>query len=63
VYEENSCIYIFTRQTLLTRRNRLGERPLMYEISPAEAWDIDDEIDFAIVDALLEHGYAKPGNA
>jgi CMP-N-acetylneuraminic acid synthetase len=61
VYEENSCMYIFTRQTLLTRRNRLGERPLMYEILPAEAWDIDDEIDFAIVNTLLERGFANPG--
>ncbi len=24
VYEENSCMYLFTRQTLLSRRNRLG---------------------------------------
>jgi len=62
VYEENSCMYIFTRQILLTRRNRLGERPLMYEILPAEAWDIDDEIDFAIVNTLLEHGFANPGS-
>jgi CMP-N-acetylneuraminic acid synthetase len=62
VYEENSCMYIFTRQTLLTRRNRLGERPLMYEILPAEAWDIDDEIDFAIVNTLLEYGFANPGS-
>lgn len=53
VYEENSCIYIFTRETLLARRNRLGERPLMYEIDAAEAWDIDEELDFLIVDVLL----------
>lgn len=53
VYEENSCIYIFTRQNLLTRRNRLGERPLMFPIDAAEAWDIDEELDFAIVDFLL----------
>lgn len=54
VYEENSCIYIFTAETLQRRRNRLGERPLMFEINPAEAWDIDDELDFAIVDFLLQ---------
>ena len=54
VYEENSCIYIFTRQTLLSRRNRLGERPFMFEIDSAQAWDIDDELDFAIVDHILE---------
>lgn len=53
VYEENSCIYIFTREILMARRNRLGERPYLYEISPAEAWDIDDEIDFQISEFLM----------
>lgn len=53
VYEENSCIYIFTRQNLMARRNRLGERPLIFEIDPAEAWDIDEELDFAITDFLM----------
>ena len=53
VYEENSCIYIFSRDILLTRRNRLGERPLMFEIDAAEAWDIDEELDFEIVDFLM----------
>ncbi len=54
VYEENSCLYIFSRETLTARHNRLGERPYMFEIEPAEAWDIDEEIDFQIVDFLLE---------
>lgn len=62
VYEENSCLYLFTRQTLLTRRNRLGERPLMFAINPDEAWDIDEELDFAICDFLLSRASAqKPG--
>ena len=56
VYEENSCIYIFTRETLLARRNRLGERPLMFEIDANEAWDIDEELDFEIVDFLGSRG-------
>jgi CMP-N-acetylneuraminic acid synthetase len=54
VYEENSCIYIFTRQTLLERRNRLGDRPMMFEIAAEEAWDIDEELDFAIADFLIK---------
>jgi CMP-N-acetylneuraminic acid synthetase len=58
VYEENSCIYIFTREILLARRNRIGERPYLFEIDPAEAWDIDEEIDFQIADFLL--GQKKP---
>jgi len=54
VYEENSCIYIFSRATLIARRNRLGDRPLMFPIDAAEAWDIDEEIDFTIVNLLME---------
>jgi CMP-N-acetylneuraminic acid synthetase len=54
VYEENSCLYIFTREILLARRNRLGERPLMFEIRAAEAWDIDDPIDFEITEFLMK---------
>ena len=53
VYEENSCIYLFTRETLAQRRNRLGERPLMFAIPAEEAWDIDEEIDFTVADVLL----------
>ena len=53
VYEENSCMYLFTRQTLEIRHNRLGERPYMFEMDPAEAWDIDEEMDFLIADLLL----------
>ncbi len=55
VYEENSCLYIFTAEILTRRRNRIGERPLMFEIDPMQAWDIDDELDFAIVDFLARH--------
>lgn len=54
VYEENSCLYIFTRSSLLARRNRLGERPFMFEIDAAEAWDVDEELDFVIADFLLK---------
>ena len=56
VYEENSCLYIFQRQTLLERRNRLGERPFMFEIDKNEAWDIDEELDFQIVEFIMNQG-------
>lgn len=55
VYEENSCFYLFTRKTLEERKNRLGYCPMLYEIPAEEAWDIDEELDFAIVDFLLQH--------
>jgi CMP-N-acetylneuraminic acid synthetase len=54
VYEENSCIYLFTRQNLLKRHHRIGENPILFEIDPAEAWDIDEELDFAVTDFLMQ---------
>jgi CMP-N-acetylneuraminic acid synthetase len=53
VFEENSCFYLFTRANLLSRRNRLGERPLMFEIPRHEAVDIDDEFDFLIAENMM----------
>jgi CMP-N-acetylneuraminic acid synthetase len=52
VYQENSCLYIFTRNTLETQHNRIGRRPLMFEIDTEEAWDIDNETDFRIAEFL-----------
>jgi CMP-N-acetylneuraminic acid synthetase len=54
VYEENSCIYLFTRELLAGRGTRIGARPLLYEIPRDEAWDIDEEIDFDVASALFE---------
>ncbi len=54
VFAENSCIYIFSRANLQAKRNRIGERPLMFEIDAAEAWDIDEELDFEWVKFLIE---------
>ncbi len=54
VFEENSCVYIFSRPSLLQRHNRLGEKPLMFEIDGVEAWDIDEELDFAIAEFLMQ---------
>ena len=53
IFEENSCLYIFNRPLLLARRNRLGAHPLMFQIDAAEAWDIDEELDFKVVETLL----------
>ena len=53
VYEENSCLYLFTRQNLVERHHRIGENPILFEIDPAEAWDIDEELDFEITNFLM----------
>ena len=54
VFEENSNLYLFTRDGLEQQKSRIGQRPLLFEIDPIEAWDIDEEADFQIVEALYE---------
>jgi CMP-N-acetylneuraminic acid synthetase len=51
VYEENSNIYIFSASQIAGGR-RMGERPLLFEIDPLEAVDIDEEADFTIAEML-----------
>lgn len=53
VYEENSCVYLFSEASLKSCGHRIGESPCMYEIDPREAWDIDTPLDFEIVDFLM----------
>jgi CMP-N-acetylneuraminic acid synthetase len=53
LFEENSCIYIFEGETFKERKNRIGEAPILFEIDPYEALDIDNEIDFTIVECLI----------
>jgi CMP-N-acetylneuraminic acid synthetase len=53
VYEENSCLYIFTRENLIKQHHRIGQKPMMFEIDAEEAWDLDEELDFVITDFLL----------
>ncbi|MGH2581919.1 MAG: cytidylyltransferase domain-containing protein [Anaerolineales bacterium] len=53
IYEENSCLYIFSRNSLQTNGHRIGKNPLMFTIPREEAWDIDEEEDFQIADFLM----------
>ena len=52
IYEENSCLYIFTGDTLRQRHNRIGERPLLFDVERLEAMDIDEELDFKVAEFL-----------
>lgn len=53
VMEENSCLYLFDRPTLERTGRRIGERPLLFPVERDEAWDIDDESDWRIAEALF----------
>jgi CMP-N-acetylneuraminic acid synthetase len=53
VYEENSCLYLFTEESIKTHGHRIGKSPFLFEIDPEEAWDIDTQLDFEITNFLL----------
>ena len=54
IYEENSCLYIFSKETNMKTKNRLGSNPMMFPIDRLEAVDIDDIEDFYFAEFLLK---------
>ena len=52
VYEENSCLYIFTRESFEKKNRRIGLTPLMCPVPKIEAIDIDDEFTFKVAELL-----------
>jgi CMP-N-acetylneuraminic acid synthetase len=58
-FEENSNLYIFTRESFTKTNARIGKQAMMFESAKFESIDIDTPVDwdFAVVAAqyLLEH--------
>lgn len=52
LYEENSCLYIFTKKILFERHHRVGHKPYLFCMSDIESVDIDYESDFIIAETL-----------
>ncbi|MEK9569317.1 MAG: acylneuraminate cytidylyltransferase family protein [Paracoccaceae bacterium] len=55
MYKENSNIYIFTRQSFMNTKARIGQRPFLFEMDEAESIDIDNQQDWLIAEALITH--------
>lgn len=51
-FEENSCLYYFTRDSFKKTGARIGEKPLMMETPALESLDIDEPHDWEMVSAL-----------
>ena len=49
--EENSLLYVFSRESFLAERRRIGRNPVMYPTPPLQSIDIDDEDDFWLAEA------------
>jgi CMP-N-acetylneuraminic acid synthetase len=54
-YEENSCLFYFTRDSFRKTNARIGETPLMMVTPPLESLDIDEPHDWTMVAALAEY--------
>lgn len=63
-FEENSNIYIFTRESFSKTNARIGKKPMMFVGPRFESIDIDDQDDwdFAVISAryMQEQGGATP---
>lgn len=53
MYRENSNMYVFTRQSFMKTRARIGQRPFLFEMNETESIDIDTPQDWLIAEALL----------
>jgi CMP-N-acetylneuraminic acid synthetase len=54
IYEENSCMYIFSKEILMNKHNRIGDRPYLFEMDEIEAQDIDVELNFKVAEFLYK---------
>jgi CMP-N-acetylneuraminic acid synthetase len=56
IYQENSCLYIFTKKSFLgNQNNRVGSRPLLFETPKLESIDIDTEEDWTIAEIIAKY--------
>ena len=53
-YKENGSIYITEVPALISAQNRLSGKIVMHEMSEEDSFEIDTEIDWVIVEAILK---------
>jgi CMP-N-acetylneuraminic acid synthetase len=53
-FEENSCLYLFTRDSFTKTNARIGKHPIMFETPVLESIDIDGPEDWIMVEALVK---------
>lgn len=58
LYEENSCLYIFKKNILMTKHHRIGYKPYIHIMDDIESSDIDIETDF-VTTQLLHKYFSK----
>lgn len=51
---ENSCGYVFSKESFSTSKSRIGSKPLFFDTPKLESIDIDDEDDWKLAEAMAE---------
>ena len=59
LYEENSCMYLFSKDSFLKNGHRIGDKPYMYKMNNIESQDIDIEDDFILTEMLIKKSMEK----
>jgi len=59
-YQENSNLYLFTRESFSRTNARIGKKPMMLETAPFESTDIDTPDDWDLAEVMIEY-YRKKG--
>ena len=54
IYEENSCIYLFSRTMFEARKHRIGGCPMMFPIDRFEGVEIGEESDLVVAEGMME---------
>ena len=53
-FEENSNLYLFTRESFAKTGARIGKRPLLFEMSRLESVDIDDQESWDLAELIAQ---------
>ena len=59
-YEENSCLYIFSKASFSRTQSRIGDRPILHSIPLYESVDIDDEESWQLAEMLHQRATSPP---
>lgn len=59
-YQENSNLYLFTKESFSQTNARIGKKPMMLETEPFESTDIDTPDDWDLAEVTVEY-FSKKG--
>ena len=61
LYEENSCLYLFSQDSFMSTQNRIGRKPGIYATPKMESLDIDNQDDWSHAEWAAAWGQMHSG--